>query len=93
MSVLTDLKNRGVGDVFFVVCYGLIGRTIGPRRVHSADGPCVSHSSVCQAVAAARQPQAKASESLIFRSRNGGMSARPLVTAGGVLLVRRLGLC
>jgi transposase-like protein len=25
MSVLTDLKNRGVGDVFFVVCDGLKG--------------------------------------------------------------------
>jgi mutator family transposase len=26
MSVLTDLKNRGVRDVFFVVCDGLKGR-------------------------------------------------------------------
>src|SRR6478609_9691178 len=25
MSVLTDIKNRGVRDVFFVVCYGLKG--------------------------------------------------------------------
>jgi putative transposase len=25
MAVLTDLKNRGVGDVFFVVCDGLKG--------------------------------------------------------------------
>jgi putative transposase len=25
MSVLTDLKNRGVGDVFFLVCDGLKG--------------------------------------------------------------------
>jgi transposase-like protein len=25
MSVLIDLKNRGVGDVFFVVCDGLKG--------------------------------------------------------------------
>jgi putative transposase len=25
MSVLTDLRNRGVKDVFFVVCDGLMG--------------------------------------------------------------------
>ena len=37
MSVLTDLRNRGVRDVFFVVCDGLKGLaevvgTSGPRR-------------------------------------------------------------
>lgn len=37
MSVLTDLRNRGVKDVFFVVCDGLKGlpevsATSGPKR-------------------------------------------------------------
>jgi putative transposase len=29
MSVLTDLRNRGVKDTFFVVCDGLKGRRVG----------------------------------------------------------------
>ncbi len=45
MSVLTDLKNRGVADVFFVVCDGLKGlpdavNTVFPRAIVQA---CVIH--------------------------------------------------
>ncbi len=45
MSVLTDLKNRGVADVFFVVCDGLKGlpdavNTVFPQAIVQA---CVIH--------------------------------------------------
>ncbi len=45
MSVLTDLKNRGVGDVFFVVCDGLKGlpdsvNAVWPQAVVQA---CIIH--------------------------------------------------
>ncbi len=45
MSVLTDLKNRGVGEVFFVVCDGLKGlpdsvNTVWPRAVMQS---CIIH--------------------------------------------------
>ncbi len=33
LAVLTELKNRGVADVFFVVCDGLKGL---PARVNAA---------------------------------------------------------
>jgi transposase-like protein len=46
MSVLTDLKNRGIGDVFFVVCDGLKGlpdsvNAIWPQAVVQS---CIIHS-------------------------------------------------
>ena len=45
MNVLTDLKNRGVKDVFFIVCDGLKGlpdavTAVFPRAIVQA---CVIH--------------------------------------------------
>ena len=37
MAVLTDLKNRGVEDVFFLVCDGLKGSARGGRQRVAAD--------------------------------------------------------
>jgi hypothetical protein len=35
MAVLTDLKNRGVQDVFFLVCDGLKGLPVGRRPIRA----------------------------------------------------------
>jgi putative transposase len=44
MAVLTDLRNRGVRDVFFVVCDGLKGLPRGGReRVAAHHGPNLHH--------------------------------------------------
>jgi transposase-like protein len=45
MSVLTDLKNRGVNDVFFVVCDGLKGlpEVVGNAWPQAIVQTCVVH--------------------------------------------------
>ena len=51
MSVLTDLRNRGVKDVFFVVCDGLKGLTRGGRQcVAASDCADVHYSLSCSSV-------------------------------------------
>ena len=46
MSVLIDLKNRGVRDVFFLVCDGLKGLPdVVEQRVAASDRPDLHHSS------------------------------------------------
>src|SRR5882762_7135770 len=49
MSVLTDLRNRGIKDVFFVVCDGLKGPARGGRqRMAARDRADLHHSPVAQ---------------------------------------------
>jgi len=44
MAVLTDLKNRGVADAFFVVCDGPVGAAeLGEHRMADGHGPDVHH--------------------------------------------------
>jgi putative transposase len=45
MSVLTDLKNRGIRDVFFVVCDGLKGlpEVVGNAWPQAIVPPCTAH--------------------------------------------------
>jgi len=45
MAVLIDIRNRGVKDVFFLVCDGLEGRTrCGSKRVAADHSANVHHS-------------------------------------------------
>jgi transposase-like protein len=45
MAVLTDIGDRGVKDVFFLVCDGLKGRTrCGGKRMAAGHGANVHHS-------------------------------------------------
>jgi len=45
MAVLTDIRDSGARDVFFVVCDGLKGRTrCGGERMATGDGADVHHS-------------------------------------------------
>jgi putative transposase len=43
IAVLTDIRNRGTGDVFFLVCDGLKGCPRWWERVAAGHGPDLHH--------------------------------------------------